>query len=82
MKNDPKKCPLCWANLKAIQKTAIETEDYLLIAIAVGLPCPHTRREKRNASIRLKKESADGYSAQSAYEEPESGQIHPLYEED
>ena len=60
MKNDPKRCPLCWANLKAIQKTAIETEDYLLIAIAAGRPCPHTRREKRNESMRLKKERADG----------------------
>jgi hypothetical protein len=44
------RCPICWPNLRAIAHTALETDDYMLAAVASSTPCPHTRRERRNYS--------------------------------
>ena len=53
---DPRCCPLCRPNLEAIAKTAWEMDDPLLAAYAVSADCPHTRRERRNESRRLREQ--------------------------
>ena len=53
---DPRRCPFCLPNLVAMQRTAIEMDDPMVIALGVQMPCQHTRREKRNESRRLREQ--------------------------
>lgn len=43
------RCPICRATLRAIQETADQLDDPMIIWVAADASCNHTRREKRDA---------------------------------